>query len=211
MTATPPDIAARKAALRAEVLARRDALDAGERREASARVMAAVMTMEAFGRAQRVMAYASFGSELDTSALCRAVLDQGKVLALPRVDRARDGLRVYAVRDLDRDLQANRWGIREPRPDACEELPPGSLDFILVPGVAFDAEGGRLGYGKAYYDRLLAGCMRPGGRDAGAAGTSPALVAGGFTVQVVDEVPVVPHDLRIPVIVTERGFLRGQA
>lgn len=189
----------RKAALRSLVLQRREALDPAFRRAASRRIVDAVLARDAFRRARSVLAYASFGSEVDTSALLQAVLAEGKTLLLPRIDKGRDAIRVYAVRDLARDLEINRWGIAEPRPETCLEIVPAELDCVFVPGVAFDARGGRLGYGKAYYDRLLASSRQSGG--------SPALVAGAFAAQVVDEVPMEAHDVPIPVVLTEDGAL----
>src|SRR5688572_8942975 len=115
---------AEKAALRALVLQRRDALDPAVRREASRRIVDAVLARDGFVRARSVMAYASFGSEVDTSVLCETVLREGKMLLLPRVDKTRDAIRVYEVRDLGRDLDTNRWGIREPRPETCREIDP---------------------------------------------------------------------------------------
>ena len=188
-----------KAALRALVLKRRDGLDPATRQVASRRIVDAVRAREDFRDARSVMAYASFGSEVDTAVLCETVLRECKMLLLPRVDKTRGAIRVYEVRDLASDLDTNRWGIREPRPESCREIGPGELEFVFVPGVAFDAHGGRLGYGKAYYDHLLAASTQAGG--------SPALVAGAFAVQVVDRVPMEPHDVRIPVIVTEDGTL----
>jgi 5,10-methenyltetrahydrofolate synthetase len=190
---------ARKAALRSLVLQRREGLDPATRQAASRRIVDAVLARAAFRDAHSVTAYASFGSEVDTSVLCETVLREGKMLLLPRVDKTRDAIRVYEVRDLGRDLDTNRWGIREPRPETCREIDPGGLEFVFVPAVALDERGGRLGYGKAYYDRLLAASTQAGG--------SPTLVAGAFAVQVVDQVPMEPHDVRIPSIVTEHGTL----
>ena len=201
MTKTAGSSGCSKAALRSLVLQRRDALDPAFRQAASRRIVDAVLTRDAFRHARSVMAYATFGSEVDTSVLCETVLREGKALLLPRVDKSRDAIRVYEVRDLARDLDVNRWGIREPRPETCREIDPGELEFVFVPGVAFDARGGRLGYGKAYYDHLLAASTQ--------AGCAPALVAGAFAVQIVEEVPMEPHDVRIPVIVTEHGALEN--
>ena len=181
------------------MLQRRDGLDPAVRRAASRRIVEAVLARDAFRDARSVMAYANFGSEVDTSLLCETVLRDGRRLLLPRVDKTRDAIRVYEVRDLARDLDTNRWGIREPRPETCRGIEPGELEFVFVPGVAFDARGGRLGYGKAYYDRLLAASAQAGG--------SPTLVAGAFAVQVVDQVPMEPHDVPIPAVVTEDGAL----
>ncbi|HTL75696.1 MAG TPA: 5-formyltetrahydrofolate cyclo-ligase, partial [Casimicrobiaceae bacterium] len=75
-----------------------------------------------------------------------------------------------------------------------------SVDWVLVPGVAFDARGGRLGYGGGFYDRLLPG----------AAGSAPR-VAGAFEMQIVDAVPTAPHDVGVDAVVTERRTLTCRA
>ncbi len=139
------------------------------------------------------MAYASFGTELRSDELLRRVLAAGKVLLLPRVERG--GLCLYEVRDLAGDLKPGTWGIREPRPDRCRPADPGSVTFALIPGVAFDERARRLGYGGGFYDRLLAGGLPEG----------TPLASGAFGVQIVDEVPVDPHDAPVDLVVTERG------
>jgi 5,10-methenyltetrahydrofolate synthetase len=126
------------------------------------------------------------------------VLARGQALILPRVDRVRRALALYRVRDLDRDLVPGVFGIREPVPSACEPAALGTVDFVLVPGVAFDARGGRIGHGAGYYDRLLAG-----------AGPGARLVAAAFEVQIVDAVPMEPHDRRLDLVVTERHAYRA--
>jgi 5-formyltetrahydrofolate cyclo-ligase len=188
----PPSLAERKAALRRRVLAARDALPPGTRARLSAAILARVTALEAFRAAPVVLGYASIGSEPATGAFLDAVLAGGRELVLPRVDRARRRLELHRVADLAADLRPGVWGIAEPDPARC---PPAALDaiaFALVPGVAFDPRGGRLGYGAGYYDRLLAAWPAP-----------PPLVAAAFTVQVVDEVPVGPGDRPVDRVVTE--------
>jgi 5-formyltetrahydrofolate cyclo-ligase len=104
-------------------------------------------------------------------------------------------LRLYEVRDLAGDLKPGTCGIREPRPNRCPPADPDSLDFALIPGVAFDERARRLGYGGGFYDRLLAGGLPEG----------TPLVSGAFGVQIVDEVPFDPHDAPVDLVVTERG------
>ena len=181
-----------KAALRRAVLRRRDALTEGERALLGARIVATVLDLRAYGDAGVVLAYASFGTELQTDELLRRVLAGGKTLLLPRVGRG--GLVLYEVRDLAGDLEPGTWGIREPVPDHCPLADPRGVDFALIPGVAFDGRGRRLGYGGGFYDRLLAGGLRGG---------TPR-VAGAFGVQIVDEVPTGPHDAPVDLVVTEK-------
>jgi 5-formyltetrahydrofolate cyclo-ligase len=142
-----------------------------------------------------IMACASFGSELQTDEFLRHVQDQGKILLLPRVNRLRELLEVYWVQDPVKDLQVGTWGIREPRPDRCARVAPAVIDFVLVPGLAFDRRGGRLGYGGGFYDKLLAERVSP----------CAWLVAGAFENQMVEKVPVDEHDMPMDVVVTENG------
>ena len=144
-----------KAAVRRAVLLRRDALPGAERALLSARIVATILDLPTYRDAGAVLAYASFGTELQTDELLRRVLADGKTLVLPRVERG--GLGLYEVRDLAGDLAPGTWGIREPEPDRCPPADPDGVGFALIPGVAFDRGARRLGYGGGFYDRLLAG------------------------------------------------------
>jgi 5-formyltetrahydrofolate cyclo-ligase len=184
-----------KAALRREILARRDAVPPDVRARRSAAALARVAALPAFRRARVVLAYASFGSEVDTRPFLRRVLLSGRTLVLPRIERAARRLALHEVESLDRDLQPGPWGIPEPVPGRCRPAAPGTIGFVLVPGVAFDPDGGRVGHGGGYYDRLLAAWPRP----------APPLVAAAFELQVVPAVPVLPADHRVDLVVTESG------
>ncbi|MBS0326065.1 MAG: 5-formyltetrahydrofolate cyclo-ligase [Proteobacteria bacterium] len=177
----------------------RDAMSPASRAAAADRIQDAVLAHPAFTSAGVVMAYSTFGSELDTSRILAAVRERGATLVLPRIDRQRDALALHAVDDLAHDLVPNRWGIREPRPEGCRLVHAADLQFVLVPGVAFDPHGRRLGYGKGYYDRLLRRSIAEGG--------TPYTVAGAFDLQVVNAVPIEAHDFGIMEIVSEsRGI-----
>jgi len=184
--------AARKAELRRTILARRDALAPDERARRSAAIFATIGGLEAYRDARTVLAYHAFGSEPVTAPFLAAVLAAGKILVLPRVDRAARQLRLHRVSDPEAELEPGVWGIREPRPAVCPEVAAADVDFVLVPGVVFDVRGGRIGYGGGYYDRLLRGCRH-----------RPALVAAAFDVLIVPEVPMGPDDVRVDRVVTE--------
>jgi 5,10-methenyltetrahydrofolate synthetase len=177
-----------KAEFRALALERRTALPVELHAVYSRAIWNCVFASEEFQRAPRVMAYCSFGSEIDTSSLLRQILGRGKTLLLPKINRGL--LEVYLVKDLATDLVAGMWGILEPDPARCEAHALAEKDLAVLPGVAFDRHGGRVGYGKGYYDRLLAKC-------------NPVTVAAAFEVQVFDQVPTEPHDARIDRLITE--------
>jgi len=191
---TDTALTAAKRALRQTVLARRDAVAPCSRAAWSTAIFAGLMGLPAVQRAGEVLAYDAFGSEPETLHFRRALRAGDKGLLLPRIDRPARALTLHRVRDLDADLTPGPWGIREPDPRRCPPVRPGNIDLVLVPGVAFDAGGGRLGYGGGYYDRLLGTC----------ADATP-LVAAAFEVQMVDRVPMGPGDRRVDLVVTERG------
>lgn len=184
-----------KEEIRREVLRKRDAMREGERDAAGRSIVEKVISLEAYHRASVVMAYAGIGSEVGTDPFLRAVLGDGKALVLPRVNRAAQALELYEVQDLARDLEPGVWGIPEPRPSTSSPVELGAVDLALVPGVAFDRRGGRLGHGAGFYDKLL-----------GSAGRRPPLVAGAFEVQVVGRLPVEPHDVFMDLVATEKNW-----
>ena len=188
--ANPPALRMANQALRGRVLAQRDDLPAETRTADSHAISARVEALPSFALAQTIVLTLPFGSEWNTRPLAARALRVGKRVVVPRVDRVARMLRLHAVVDLDADVVAGYLNIPEPR----ESLPivePDAIDWVLVPGVAFDGSGRRLGYGGGFYDRLL-----PLIRD------SAPRIAGAFDVQIVDEVPTGPHDRRVDGVVS---------
>ena len=191
-------MSATKSALRRRILADRDAQDPALRAAASASIVEHLLRLPPVFTARTLCAYVGLDTEIDTAPLLAAVLGQGRRLLLPRVidveSHTRRHLVLHQVGDVARDTRPGRWGIREPDPAHCPAIDPLEVDLVLLPGVAFDRRGGRLGHGAGFYDRLLAGlrtdCLR---------------VAAAFSLQVVPEVPLEPHDQRFQRLVTEHG------
>ena len=134
-----------KAALRRELLARRDALPG--RAEKSRAIQSRVLALPEYQRARRVLLYLSKGSEVDTWPLLDCALAQGKEVYAPRCLERPGEMAFYRVSSRE-DLQAGAFGLLEPIPGRCPPLERGQGDLCLVPGLAFDREGYRLGYGK---------------------------------------------------------------
>lgn len=162
------------------------------RRQWNAAITARVLGLPAYRSALNLAAYASFRSEFDTSALIAGALAAGKRVAVPRVSADRERLEFRFIQHPERDLAPGTWGVPEPRIE-CEPLVDGDgLDLVLLPGVAFTRRGDRVGYGRGYYDRFVAGLRQ-----------RPVLVAAAYSMQIVDELPIEPHDRRVDVLVTE--------
>ena len=181
-----------KADLRRQVLARRDALGAAERKSLSERITARLLELDACRKAACVMAYIGFGSEIDTARFVADILAQGKTLVLPRIERGNRTLKLFEVRDPENQLEAGVWGIRQPRVDLCPEISAAQIEFVLAPGVGFTRHCERLGYGGGFYDRFIRGLV-----------TRPALVAAAFALQVLPELPTSETDQRVDLVMTE--------
>jgi 5-formyltetrahydrofolate cyclo-ligase len=180
-----------KLALRREVLARRDALPADVRAAASAAIAQRVAALPEFAAASAVLLTLAFRSEWNTRPLVSAALAASKTVVVPRVDRQTRMLELHSIADPERDVVPGPLDIPEPRPER-PQVPRDAIDFVLVPGVAFDLDGRRLGYGGGYYDRLLP-----------LLAARAARVAGAFDIQIVERVPAASHDVRVDAIVTE--------
>jgi 5-formyltetrahydrofolate cyclo-ligase len=180
-----------KRELRARILRDRDGKPAADRAIASAVIVASLSLRGDFASSGTVLLTLPFGSEWDTRALIAAALAGAKTVALPRVNRASRMLDLCAVVRLEQDVSAGYRGIPEPRAH-CAPIDVAAIDWVLVPGVAFDGGGHRIGYGGGYYDRLLP-LLRSDARR----------VAGAFDLQLVDHVPAASHDVAVDAIVTE--------
>jgi 5-formyltetrahydrofolate cyclo-ligase len=180
-----------KRELRARILRDRDATPAEDRATASASIAATLSMRQDFASSRTVLLTLPFGSEWDTRALLRAALARAKTVALPRVNRATRMLDICAITRLEHDAAPGYRGIPEPGAH-CALLAVATIDWVLVPGVAFDRDGHRIGYGGGYYDRLLPLLRADTHR-----------VAGAFELQLVDHVPAAPHDVTVDAVVTE--------
>lgn len=186
-----------KSALRREIRQRLVRLTDAQREVASRQLRAQLEQHPVWLAARAVLFFAPTAQEPDIGPLLEVALAQGRTVALPRFVAARDAYEPALVREPARELVPGRFGIREPSP-ACASVPMGELDLILVPGVAFDPQGHRLGRGQGYYDRLLAGAR--------------AVKCGvAFDEQLVEAVPAEAQDVRVDCIVTPTRWLTTAA
>ncbi len=186
-----------KTRLRAEVLARRDAL--ADRTTRSRAIAEGVRRLPEYGGARTIALFVGVRSEVETLPLLEAALADGKRVAVPWVAGA--DLRLFAL-ETPAELAPAPFGLLEPpaviREDATRNVAPSDIDLFLVPGVAFDRQGGRLGHGRGFYDRLLA-ASRPG----------TPFIALAFECQLVEGVPMTASDVPVHAIVTEAGVYRA--
>lgn len=143
---------------------------------------------------QIIMLYMDFRNEVKTLALIHHVLDQNKILVLPRIDMKTKTMTLHRVNSLA-NLERSKFGILEP---AFENIvQEDEVDLILSPGVAFDKNCYRLGYGGGFYDRLLSKKRK-----------EVPVIALAFDLQIIAKVPTEPHDIKVDYIVTESRVIK---
>lgn len=187
------DMLADKKVLRREMLARRRALSTAERTRASKMICARVQALTVLQEARTMMLYASTEEEINLYPLMEVLLTEGRRIVLPEIT----GRGVMEARELPAmdALTDGTFGILSPDPMRGNIVAPEEIDVIIVPGAAFDENGGRLGLGGGYYDRFLP-----------RAGNAVRLVLA-FDFQIVPDVPMGAQDARVDVILTERRMI----
>ena len=179
-----------KQALRQHLLAVRQAQSEVEQAAKSRRIRQHLETLPFYKNALLVMYYVAAHGEASLNPLIQGSLEQ-KMVLLPRTNLETKMIEPYELRKWE-DLRPAPFGLSEPPQD--QWLPPEFLELVLVPGVAFDRAGNRLGHGYGYYDRFLKG-------------THAVRVGIAYQFQIVDKVPVGPWDQEMDVVVTEEGVL----
>lgn len=183
-----------KQAIRKDMLSLRGLLLPGTRAAHSAAITDRLLQLHGYRQAGTVLGYMNFGAEFASEQWVGQVLAEGKRLVLPKVNHHTNQLDLYWVEDLETQLAAGLWGIREPIVERCERLNTlNEVEFALLPGVAFTRNGARLGYGGGFYDKLLARMVH-----------QPVLVAAAFALQIVEQIPQEVTDIKVGWIVTEQ-------
>jgi len=186
------DMAQAKKALRKTALQARRSLLPARREAFSQQILHQLQEQDFYKAARAIFCYLSLADEVDTWTLIDQALQAGKLVTVPFIADPSQG-RMEAVQlDSLEDLAPGRFGIPTVRPEKQRLFPPAELDCIIVPGAAFDREGGRLGLGGGYYDRFLQRAERA------------VLSAVAYSCQLMEQVPRESFDLPVDYIITEK-------
>jgi 5-formyltetrahydrofolate cyclo-ligase len=198
MSEQTADFQARKKALREQAHARRNAQP--DKDELSRHICEKLVALPEYRAARAVLYYVDVRSEVRTRHALPAALGHGKRIVVPYcVDNE---LELFLLEGID-ELATGMYRILEPRPELralpAKRVAPEELDLVVVPGVAFDRTGARMGHGFGYYDRLL-GRARP----------DAALAALAFECQLFDAIPTEAHDVFMDRVITEASVYQGK-
>lgn len=210
-----------KKTIRQEILKKRNQLTKDQIKEKSQLICHKFLASKEYQEAQRIFVFLSFGSEVQTDQIVQAALDGGKEVYVPWIDKDAHQMEAIQIKNLD-DLAPGPLGIRQPSTggrnilsdirgrnipsdrqnvDSVETVNnyPAQL-LVCVPGLAFDRQGFRVGYGKGYYDRFFARLEKAGV-------LNPIKMALGFQLQIIDRVPAQDHDVAVDFIFTENEII----
>ncbi|HTU59997.1 MAG TPA: 5-formyltetrahydrofolate cyclo-ligase, partial [Polyangiales bacterium] len=181
-----------KRELRSRMRSVRAVMPASAREERARAAVQRVIELAEYVGAQTIVGFSAIQKEIDPAALLAGARASGKRVGLPRV--VEQVLELHEFRDVS-ELQEGSFGVLEPAADA-PVIAPAEVDLVIVPGLAFDARGHRLGYGRAFYDRLLPGM-------------SKAFRLGfAYDFQVVMELPNDVHDIPMHAVATDLRVMR---
>jgi 5-formyltetrahydrofolate cyclo-ligase len=188
------NIQAMKQSLRQSIIRARSSVRLEERKQLDRTIAARIAKLGAYLEAKTVLGYLNFGAEFAAEIFVKQALDDGKQVLLPKVNRDKKQLDLYLINDKEQDVAPGTWGIREPISERCEQVTDlSSIDFILLPGVAFGLDGSRLGYGGGFYDKLLARIPH-----------QPTLVVAAYALQIVENIPLENTDRKVEWLITEQ-------
>jgi 5-formyltetrahydrofolate cyclo-ligase len=179
-----------KAHIRNTMITQLQGMSSEERQRQNHEIGVRLEGFSPYQNAQKVMSYVGVGIEIDTVPFLARALKVGKKVAVPVCVTKGKKLIVSELRDLG-ELERGFYGLLEPTEDFIRPMEPKELDVVIIPGLAFDTTGNRLGRGGGYYDRFLAGLS-----------SRTSLIALAYECQIIERVPTEAHDITVQWLIT---------
>jgi len=149
-----------------------------------------------FLEAKIALLYVNNSSEVITEKIIKRCFDYSKLVVLPAFDTAKHKMKLFKIDNYDTDLKQGLRGLLEPNPSRCKAVPIDCIDIAIIPGIAFDEKGGRVGTGDGYYDRLIPKLP-----------ITTRKVSLAFENQILPQVPMESHDKHVDIIITEKRVI----
>jgi 5-formyltetrahydrofolate cyclo-ligase len=179
-----------KQAVRQAIQKIRDLIPSEERKIKTQEISERFFSLKEYCNAKNILIYYPFRSEIDTTVIVRKALAEGKRVILPRVSGKE--LQLFYVKNIEKDLEPGAYGIMEPDRGSCAPARYTDPDLAVVPGVGFDRQKNRLGYGGGFYDRLLPKLSK-----------NVKKIALCFQLQITDLLPSSAYDIKVDKVISE--------
>jgi len=186
------EIQLKKSELREEISKKVAALSAKEISEKTKAIETRLFDFANFLESKIALMYVNNNGEVHTGNILRRTYDYGKIVVLPAFNTENYDMTLLKVDNLDKDLQEGPRGILEPNEIRCKIVPIERIDIAIIPAIALDEKGGRIGSGEGYYDRLIPRLA-----------ITTRKVALALEQQIVPQIPIESHDKHVDIIITE--------
>ena len=190
------EIQEKKRDIRNETANRLGAFSSTELEQKTRTVEGRLFEFANFMEARIALMYINHDNEVDTRGMLERCFKYNKIIVLPVFDSKQNKVTMLKVDNLDTDLKSGSRGILEPDPQQCKVVPIDSLDIAIIPGIAFDEKGGRIGSGDGYYDRMIPKLP-----------VTTRKVALAFECQIFPQIPMESHDRYVDIIITEKRVI----
>ena len=185
-----------KADIRDEMADQIGKLSAAELKEKTRDIENRLFEFANFLESKIVLLYVSGANEVNSEAVIKRAFDHNKIVVLPKPDNGTKNIYLYKIDEYPQGMRPGMDGKLEPNPDKCRKVPIDCIDIAIIPGVAFDEKGGRVGPGDGYYDRLIPHLP-----------VTTRKVALALDNQVMVQVPAESHDKQVDIIITEKRII----
>ena len=186
-----------KKQLRKYIQNKRDNLALGLRNKKSKEIALKFLKTTDYLNSKNIFIFYPFRSEIDTTIIIKKALKESKNIILPRVEGTL--LNLYFINDVYTQLQEGSYRIMEPIPSSCTRAHVSDINLAIVPGIAFDRNLNRLGYGGGFYDKIIRNLPQ-----------NIKKIALSFDIQIVPNIPVLDHDIKIDIIITESKIYKAE-
>ena len=178
-----------KEALRKEYVFKRTQIK--NKAKKSQKIISKVIDSDLYKKSKIIALYKSLPSEVNTNELIKYSINSEKIVVLPRIDN--EYLKFYKINSIDEQLIKSKFGVEEPIESKINFVEKEKIDLMIVPGVCFDKEKNRMGFGKGYYDRYLEN-------------TNIKTIGICFDEQIVDKLPTTPNDIKMYKVITDKNI-----
>lgn len=185
-----------KADIRKEIAAAIGRLSVDELAEKTSLIENRLFDFANFLESKIALMYIENPNEVKSAEIIRRTFDQNKIVVLPLVKTDTKKFKLFKIDDFVKDLKSGQNGILQPDPGRCRTVPIDCIDIAIIPGVAFDEKGGRIGSGDGYYDRLIPHLP-----------VTTRKVALALDYQIIPQVPIESHDKHVDIIITDKRII----
>ena len=185
-----------KTEIRSDIAAIQNTLSDSEIKEKTKKIENRLFEFANFLESKIALLYINNSCEVISLDIIKRCFDLYKIVVLPAPNTSQYEMKLMKIDNIDKDLKQGAEGILEPDAQRCKTVPIESIDIAIVPGIAFDEKGGRIGSGDGYYDRLIPKLP-----------ITTRKVALSFESQIIQQVPVESHDRHVDIIITEKRII----